>query len=53
MAIQLTTGKRVAIKRMRGIFDNENDSKRILREIAILKQLRHSAVAKLIDIIAP
>lgn len=53
MAIQLTTGKRVAIKRMTGIFNDQHDSKRILREIVILKQLKHSGIAKLVDIIMP
>ena len=36
-AIQLTTGKRVAIKRMSSLFDNAVDSKRILREISLLR----------------
>ena len=53
MAIQLTTGKRVAIKRMTGIFNDQHDSKRILREIVILKQLKHTGIAKLVDIIVP
>ena len=36
-AVHLPTGKKVAIKRMEGLFEDETDSKRILREIHILK----------------
>ena len=53
MAIQLTTGKRVAIKRMTGIFNDQHDSKRILREIVIPQQLKHTGIAKLVDMIMP
>ena len=52
-AIQLTTGKCVAIKRMKKVFDDEEDCKRILRELVILRQIDHPCVAKLIDVLMP
>lgn len=36
-AIQLTTGKRVAIKRMSNLFIDDVDGKRMLREIVLLR----------------
>ena len=39
-----STGKRVAIKKMDGIFDDEIDCKRILREISLLRLLCHPCV---------
>ena len=50
-AIHIPTGKNVAIKRMEGLFEDETDSKRILREIHILKQLKSSNVVGLFDMI--
>lgn len=47
------TGKKVAIKQMKGLFDDEIDCKRILREIYILKQLRSKSVVGLFDLIEP
>jgi len=52
-AIQLSTGKRVAIKKMDNIFDDETDCKRILREITLLRKLRHPCVVELIEILMP
>ena len=52
-AIQLTTGKRVAIKRMQKVFEDATDCKRMLREIVILRQIQHSNIVKLIDVIIP
>lgn len=52
-AIQLSTGKRVAIKRMEDIFADETDCKRILREITLLRKLRHPCVVELIEICMP
>jgi mitogen-activated protein kinase 1/3 len=40
-AIQRSTGRKVAIKRMQNIFDDEIDCKRILREITLLRKLDH------------
>ena len=52
-AIQLSTGKRVAIKKMDNIFEDEIDCKRILREITLLRKLRHPCVVELIEICLP
>jgi mitogen-activated protein kinase 1/3 len=52
-AIHKPTGKKVAIKRMQGVFEDEVDCKRILREIYLLKQLKHSFVVELFDVIEP
>jgi len=41
----------VAIKRMRKLFNNKMDCKRILREVSILKRLNHPNVVKLHDIL--
>jgi mitogen-activated protein kinase 1/3 len=49
----LSTGKRVAIKKMDNIFDDETDCKRILREITLLRHLKHPCVVELIEIIEP
>ena len=38
---------------MEGIFEDETDCKRILREIHILKSLKNSAVVGLFDMIPP
>jgi mitogen-activated protein kinase 1/3 len=52
-AIHKPTGKKVAIKRMQGVFEDEVDCKRILREIYLLKQLKHPFVVELFDVIEP
>ena len=49
----MSTGKRVAIKKMDNIFDDETDCKRILREITLLRSLRHPCVVELIEILPP
>ena len=38
---------------MKGVFEDEIDCKRILREIAILKQLRSNSIVALFDLIPP
>jgi len=38
---------------MDNIFDDETDCKRILREITLLRQLKHPCVVELIEIIMP
>ena len=53
MALQKSTGKKVAIKRMENIFEDEIDCKRILREITLLRKLRHPFVVELIEILEP
>lgn len=49
----MTTGKRVAIKKIDNIFEDETDCKRILREITLLRKLKHPCVVELIEICAP
>jgi mitogen-activated protein kinase 1/3 len=41
----------VAIKRISGVFDDHIDCKRVLREIAILSQLRHVNVVRLYNLV--
>lgn len=53
MATQKTTGKKVAIKMMENIFEDDIDCKRILREIVLLRKLRHPFVVELIEILEP
>lgn len=52
-ALQVSTGKRVAIKKMDNIFEDETDCKRILREVTLLRKLRHPCVVELIEICLP
>lgn len=53
-AIDLENKRRkVAIKRMPDILEDETDAKRMFREIYILRRLRHPHVCHLIDIIRP
>jgi mitogen-activated protein kinase 1/3 len=52
-AIQLSTGKKVAIKKMDSVFDDLTDCKRILREIKLLKMLKYPGIVELIDVIEP
>jgi len=47
------SGKKVAIKRMDGVFEDEVDCKRILREINLLRKLQHPYVITIIDVIEP
>lgn len=52
-AIHGPTGKEVAIKQMKNIFDDEIDCKRILREISILRAMKNKFVVQLFDLIPP
>ena len=52
-AVDLTTGKEVAIKRIGHVFDDLIDGKRILREIALLKKLHHPNIVNLLDVFVP
>ena len=52
-AIHRPTGQKVAIKKMDGIFDDEVDCKRILREINLLRKLNHPYVVNIIDVLEP
>jgi mitogen-activated protein kinase 1/3 len=52
-AVHKPTGRKVAIKKMDGVFDDEIDCKRILREVTLLRRLKHPYVVELFDIIEP
>jgi mitogen-activated protein kinase 1/3 len=52
-AIQKSTGKKVAIKKMDGVFEDEVDCKRILREINLLRKLHHPYVINIIEVLEP
>jgi mitogen-activated protein kinase 1/3 len=52
-AKDLKSGKDVAIKIIGRVFDDLVDGKRILRELAILKRLKHPNIVNMIDIFVP
>lgn len=43
----------MAIKKLNGIFDDEIDCKRILREICILRELHHPNLISIVEILEP
>lgn len=43
----------MAIKKVDNVFDDETDCKRILREITILRMLKHPCIVDLIEICLP
>lgn len=49
----LLTQAHVAIKRIHNVFDLEIDTKRIVREVSILRQLKNEHIVRLLDIIPP
>ena len=52
-AIQLSSGRKVAIKRVKNVFEDDIDCKRILREITLLRKLNHPSVVKIVEILEP
>ena len=52
-AVHVPSGERVAIKQMKNVFEDAVDCKRLLREISILRYLRHQNVVRLREIIKP
>ena len=52
-AVHKPTGRKVAIKKMDGVFEDEVDCKRILREVTLLRRLKHPYVVELFDVIEP
>lgn len=52
-AIDRKTGKKVAIKKLSGIFEDNVDCKRILREIYLLRILNHPNLIRINEIIEP
>ncbi|RLN86779.1 hypothetical protein BBJ28_00016584 [Nothophytophthora sp. Chile5] len=49
----LPTGEIVAIKKIQNVFSDPIDAKRILREMCILRQLRHPNIVQIREIIPP
>jgi len=47
------TGKNVAIKKNKGVFQDLSDAKRILREIKLMAHFDHEDIVKLISVIPP
>jgi len=52
-AVDLRTGRKVAIKKNKDVFQDLSDAKRILREVKLLMHFGHDDVIKLIDVIPP
>ncbi|CAK9133187.1 unnamed protein product [Ilex paraguariensis] len=52
-AIDTYTGERVAIKKIHGIFEHISDAARILREIKLLRLLRHPDIVEIQHIMLP
>jgi len=53
LATKKSTNQKVAIKRMENIFDDETDCKRILREISLMRRLKHPFLVELVEILQP
>jgi mitogen-activated protein kinase 1/3 len=53
LATKKSQGIKVAIKRMDNIFEDETDCKRILREISLMRLLRHPFLVDLVEVIYP
>ena len=47
------TGRKVAIKKIHHAFRDTLDAKRLLREIKLLRQLRHENIISIVDILPP
>lgn len=52
-AKDFVTGEKVAIKKITNAFENLTDARRILREIKLLRQLRHDNIIAMRDIMRP
>lgn len=52
-SVDLATGQTVAIKRIHNVFDQPTDTKRILREVNILRQLDDARLVRLLNILPP
>jgi mitogen-activated protein kinase 1/3 len=50
-AIDINTGERVAIKKIKNFLENKHESLRILREILLLHQLKHPNIINLKEIV--
>lgn len=47
------TGKRMAVKKVAGVFNDLTDAKRIIREIRLLRHMNHDNILKVVDIDEP
>lgn len=52
-AIDTHTGDRVAIKKINRVFDHVSDAIRVLREIKLLRMLRHPDIVEIKNILLP
>ncbi|OEL35377.1 Mitogen-activated protein kinase 16, partial [Dichanthelium oligosanthes] len=52
-AVDTCTGERVAIKKINGVFEHISDATRILREIRLLRFLRHPDIVQIKHIMLP
>lgn len=52
-ALDTTTNKDVAVKKIEEVFHTVEDATRILREVAILRRLDHPNVIQVVDVIEP
>lgn len=52
-ALDSCTGSNVAIKKVTGVFDDQTDAKRIIREIRLLSSMRHDNILRITDIDEP
>ena len=52
-AVDKKTGEKVAIKRIQNVFDNVADATRILREIKLLRMLKHPDIVDIKHIMLP
>ena len=52
-AIHKPSGTKVAIKKMDGVFEDEIDCKRILREVDLLRKLDNPYVIEIFDMLEP
>lgn len=52
-AVDIKTGEKVAIKKINNVFDHVSDATRILREIKLLRLLRHPDIVEIKHIMLP
>lgn len=52
-AIDRETGKQVAIKKVQNAFDHASDATRILREVTLLRHLKHPDIVEVLNILLP
>jgi len=52
-ALDRETGRRVAIKKVKNAFEHASDATRILREVALLRTLKHPDIVEVLNILLP